>query len=361
MKAAPAAILKGKKMNVPVIIPTYNPTERIISVVEGLKAKGFGDIIIIDDGSSSDRAPVFERLRGISGCTVLKHEVNRGKGRGLKTGFKYVLENFGECDGVVTTDDDGQHLPEDILRCAKRMCETKTTVLGARDFGGENVPPKSRFGNNMTRFVFRFLCGIRITDTQTGLRAIPREYLGAFLSVSGERFEYETNMLLEMKRLSLMFVEEPITTVYSDNNKSTHFSPFVDSVKIYAVILKFMLSSLIASIIDILLFTALNLCLPLEENLRVFAATAGARIVSSAMNYLVNKKKVFRSEQPVKRTIVRYYILCAAQLLASFVLVNGLSMLFGAEKDLLQSVIKMAVDTALFFVSFGIQREWVYK
>jgi len=348
-------------MNVPVIIPTYNPTERILSVVDGLKENGFRDIVIIDDGSGSDCAPVFERLREIPGCVVLKHEVNKGKGRGLKTGFRYVLENFGECDGVVTTDDDGQHLPEDIKRCAERMCGTKTAVLGARDFGGENVPPKSRFGNNMTRFVFRFLCGIKITDTQTGLRAIPKTYLGAFVNVSGERFEYETNMLLEMKRLSLPFAEEPIATVYSDNNKATHFSPFKDSVKIYAVILKFMLSSLFASIIDIALFTALNLCLPFDENIRVFAATAVARLVSSAVNYLVNKKRVFRSEQPVKRTIIRYYTLCAAQLLASFLLVNGLSMLFGAEKNLLQSVIKMAVDTALFFVSFGIQREWVYK
>ncbi len=352
-------------MNVPVIIPTYNPTERIISVVEGLKAKGFGDIVIINDGSRPDCAPVFERLREIPECVVLTHDVNRGKGRGLKTGFTYVMENYGGCDGVVTTDDDGQHLPEDIFRCAKRMCETKTAVLGARDFSGGNVPPKSRFGNNMTRFVFRFLCGIRITDTQTGLRAIPMEYLKYFVQVSGERFEYETNMLLEMKRLSLPFSEEPITTVYSDNNRATHFSPFRDSIKIYAVILKFMLSSLGCSALDILLFTVLNLCLAApfgdNESARVFTATAGARIASSAVNYVVNKHRVFCSQQPLKRTIARYYILCAAQLLASFLLVNGLSMLFGAEKNIWQSVIKIVVDTALFFVSFGFQRDWVYK
>ncbi len=352
-------------MNVPVIIPTYNPSESIISVVDGLKAQGFKDIIIINDGSAPDRAPLFDALRNTEGCTVLKHEVNSGKGRGLKTGFNYVLQNFADCDGVVTTDDDGQHLPEDIFRCAERMCETKTAVLGARDFSGDNVPPKSKFGNNMTRFVFRFLCGIKITDTQTGLRAIPRRYLGAFAKVSGERFEYETNMLLEMKTLSLPFVEEPITTVYSDNNKATHFSPFKDSIKIYAVILKFMLSSLIASIIDILLFTLLNLCLAAafgeNESARVFTATAGARVVSSLVNYFVNKSRVFRSEQPIKRTVIRYYILCAAQLTLSFLLVNGLSMLFGTDKSIWQSVIKMVVDTGLFFLSFGIQREWVYK
>lgn len=246
-------------VNVPVLIPTYNPTERIIEVVRSLISAGFERLIIVDDGSRPECSPIFAALAEMPQCTLLHHDVNRGKGRGLKTGFAYILEHMPECCGVVTTDDDGQHSPEDILRCAEKMEQSGRAVLGARDFTGDDVPPRSRFGNNCTRFVFRALCGIRITDTQTGLRALPISYLPALAKLSGERFEYETNMLLEMKRLGLPFDEVRIQTIYNDKNSGSHFHPLRDSIKIYVVIFRFMLSSGICSLIDIGLFTLINL------------------------------------------------------------------------------------------------------
>ncbi len=355
-------------MNVPVIIPTYNPSERILEVIDGLLSAGFGQIIVIDDGSRPECGQIFAKISENRRCVLLSHEKNFGKGHGLKTGFKYVLENIGDCDGVVTADDDGQHTPADIFRVAQKMLETGVTVLGARDFSGGDggkIPLKSRFGNGLTRFVFRFLCGISITDTQTGLRAIPMNCLGQIAEISGEGFEYETNMLLEMKRLSLGFAEEPISTIYRAGNSSTHFNPLTDSIKIYSVIIKFTLSSAACSLIDIGLFTLLNLGLvrPFagNENARIFAATLGARAVSSLANYLLNRRGVFRSEKSVKKSAVRYYILCAAQFAVSFMLVSALTAFFGTEKSLWQTVIKAAADTLLFFAGFGIQRDWVYK
>lgn len=351
-------------MNVPVIIPTFDPSEKIFEVINGLTDAGFDRIVVIDDGSRAECSGIFDRLEAKPECTVLHHGVNRGKGRGLKTGFAYVLEHFPDCDGVVTTDDDGQHSPADIRRCAVEMSATGMAVLGARELNGENVPPKSRIGNSITRFVFRALCGIRITDTQTGLRALPVGYLPALVSLSGERFEYETNMLLEMKRLGLKFKELTIETIYTDNNSGTHFHPLRDSIKIYAVIIRFMLSSALCSLIDIGLFTVINLLtVPLfgeNEALRLFTATAGARVVSSMVNFLVNKHRVFRSGKSTAQSAVRYYILCAAQLTLSALCVRGLSLLLGAGADLWQTVIKAVVDTVLFFISFGIQRDWVY-
>lgn len=229
---------------------------------------------------------------------------------------------------------------------------------------GGDVPPKSRFGNNATRIVFRLLCGIRISDTQTGLRALPRDYLPPLTALGGERFEYETNMLLEMKRLALPFEELPIRTIYNDRNKGTHFHPFRDSIKIYAVIFRFMLSSGLCSLIDLGLFTLINLLTaPLfgeNESLRILTATAGARIVSSLVNFTLNRRRVFRSGKSVKRSALRYYILAAAQLLVSALCVRGLSALFGTGAGILQTIIKVVTDTVLFFVSFGIQRDWVY-
>lgn len=350
-------------VNVPVLIPTYNPTERIIEVVRSLISAGFERLIIVDDGSRPECSPIFAALAEIPQCTLLHHDVNRGKGRGLKTGFAYILAHMPECCGVVTTDDDGQHSPEDILRCAEKMEQSGRAVLGARDFTGDDVPPRSRFGNNCTRFVFRALCGIRITDTQTGLRALPVSYLPALAKLSGERFEYETNMLLEMKRLGLPFDEVRIQTIYNDKNSGSHFHPLRDSIKIYAVIFRFMLSSGICSLIDIGLFTLINLLTaPLfsSTELRILTATAGARVVSSLVNFLVNRSGVFRSGKNIRRAAVRYYTLAACQLIASYLCVNGIAMIFGGGASAWQTVIKIIVDTALFFVSFGIQRDWVY-
>lgn len=350
-------------MNVPVLIPTYNPTERIIEVVRSLISAGFERLIIVDDGSRPECSPIFAVLADMPQCTLLHHDVNRGKGRGLKTGFAYILEHMPECSGVVTTDDDGQHSPEDIQRYAEKMEQSGRAVLGARDFTGDDVPPRSRFGNNCTRFVFRALCGIRITDTQTGLRALPISYLPALAKLSGERFEYETNMLLEMKRLGLPFDEVRIQTIYNDKNSGSHFHPLRDSIKIYAVIFRFMLSSGLCSLIDIGLFTLINLLTaPLfsSTELRILTATAGARVVSSLVNFLLNRSGVFRSGKNIRRAAVRYYTLAACQLIASYLCVNGLALLFGGGASVWQTVIKIIVDTALFFISFGIQRDWVY-
>lgn len=352
-------------MNISVIIPTYNPTNKLITVLGGLVSAGFSSIIVIDDGSREDCKPIFSEAEKIPECTVLHHEVNKGKGRGLKTGFNYVLENLPDCEGVVTTDDDGQHTPEDILRCAEKMLECGKAVLGARDFSGDNVPPKSKFGNNATRIVFRLLCGIKITDTQTGLRALPMSYIKPLTEIKGERFEYETNMLLEMKRLALEFVEVKIDTIYMDGNSGTHFNPFTDSIKIYAQILKFTASSFVCSLIDIVVFTLVNILtggvFVDNEPLRIFVATVSARVISSLTNYLLNRKAVFRSGKSTGRTLVRYYTLAAVQMAVSFLLVNGLIALFKVPENLLQSLIKIVVDTLLFFASYGIQRDWVYS
>ncbi len=345
-----------------VILPSYNPSERLISTLNGLIEAGFDDIIVVDDGSREERLCYFEQAEMLPQCIVLHHEVNKGKGRALKTGIEYFINTRSERTGVVTTDDDGQHTPEDVLQCVLTMEETGRAVFGARDFSLPEVPPKSRFGNVMTSFVFRAFCGIKISDTQTGLRAFPREYMQLLLDTEGERFEYETNVLLEMHKSGYTFTEQRIKTVYIDNNSETHFHPIRDSVKIYAVILKFMLSSGLSSVIDILVFTLINMLMPndIESGLRVFIATFGARVVSSLFNFFANRTRVFRSTESVGGTMLRYYILCVVQTACSYGLVYMLSVLIPADMRLLDSLIKIVVDVVLFFISFRIQRDWVF-
>lgn len=349
-------------MNVSVIIPSLNPDDKLISVVDSLVEYGFDDIIIVNDGSDEAHMCPFEKLSGYKACTILTHEVNKGKGRALKTAFTYCLENRMNIDGVVTVDGDNQHKAPDIKACCEKMsaCGDKV-VLGVRDFSGDDVPFKSRFGNNMTSFVFKFACGLNISDTQTGLRAIPRQYLSLFTQTKGERFEYETNMLLELKTNGIGYEEVKIETVYIEDNASTHFNPIKDSIKIYGVIFKFLASSFASSIIDLAIFTLIGTLLlgAVSDSLRIFLATCIARVISSLFNYTCNRKAVFKSKNSVGGTMLRYYILCVCQLCVSYLLVYMVTkvLTLGMVATVLA---KIVIDVCLFLISFQIQRRWVF-
>ncbi len=357
-------------------MPTLNPSEKIFGVVEAVSALGFDDIIIVNDGSKPEKEPIFQRLRENPCCTVLVHEVNRGKGRGLKTAFEYFLSrpDKDEYAGVVTIDDDGQHTPQDIKRCAEMMLERKSVVLGVRDFDSKDVPFKSRFGNKLTALVFSAGIGMKISDTQTGLRAIPGEFLHIFLKTEGERFEYETNMLLDIKRNSLPLDECKIETVYDDNNSGTHFRPIVDSFKIYSRILKYAAGSIFSFVIDIGLFNIFMLCLPAVFSMTLGAVTLSstciARVFSSAFNFLYNRGVVFKhsdgSKGSLAKSAVKYYALCICQMLLSAFLVSGILGIFGGESAVavapwFATLVKIVVDCVLFCASYFVQKKWVYR
>lgn len=357
-------------MKISVIIPSLNPDDKLVSVVDSLVKKGFEDIIIVNDGSDSAHLWPFEKVGSYSQCTILTHEVNKGKGRGLKTAFEYCLKNRHGYDGVVTVDGDNQHRADDIYNCCEAMVKNDKVVLGVRRFDGEDVPFKSRFGNNMTSMVFKVMCGLNISDTQTGLRAIPYRYLDTFCNIEGERFEYETTMLLEFKKSDIQFMEVPIETVYIEDNASTHFNPVKDSIKIYKVILKYsfsptvvkyILSSLASWVIDNLIFNLLEFFLfAFTISIRLLFSTVAARIISSIFNFTMNRRLVFKSDKDVKSSMVRYYILWACQLMASYLLVYIFTRLL-VLGSVAVAFTKIIVDLCLFVISYNIQKKWVFK
>lgn len=227
------------KQNLAIVLPSLDPDSKFSGVVQGLADAGFQHIVIVDDGSDEAHQGPFREAERLPCCHVLHHGVNKGKGRALKTAFGYVLESLPEVLGVITIDGDGQHLLPDIIACGERMLkEADRVVLGCRDFDAPGVPPRSVAGNKTTSRLFRLFYNIRLSDTQTGLRAIPRRYLERFLSIEGERFEYETNMLLEMKRWKIAFSEQPIATVYDPEDYSSHYNAVKDSMRIFRIMAK---------------------------------------------------------------------------------------------------------------------------
>ena len=233
--------------SIPIIIPAYEPDNRMIDLIRHIRSDYDGDIIIVNDGSDASFDTLYEQAAEY-GCTILRHDTNSGKGRALKTAFHYCLTRFPDLTGCITADSDGQHTAEDILRCMDTLQEhPDKLILGCRNFRGADVPRKSRFGNLMTCHACRLLCGLNISDTQTGLRGIPAPFMQELLSVRGERFEFETRMLIASKQ-RYDILEFPIRAVYdSKNNHQTHFDPLRDSLRIYRifgeVFLRFFLSS----------------------------------------------------------------------------------------------------------------------
>lgn len=224
-----------------IILPSLDPDEKFSGVVKGLVEAGFKHIVVVDDGSKEENKHFFTEAAENPGVTLLIHDVNKGKGRALKDAIRHIADNMPEVLGAVTIDGDGQHLLPDIIKCGDRLLECKDKVIiGCRDFDQEGVPARSVTGNKLTSRMFRIFFGIKITDTQTGLRAVPAQFFNDFCEIEGERFEYETNMLLQMKKLGIGFVEQTITTVYDPDDYSSHYNAFKDSYRIFKIMFKFM-------------------------------------------------------------------------------------------------------------------------
>ena len=345
-----------------VLIPSLDPDDKLEQYVTGLTEKGLDRIVVVNDGSRVN-VDVFKRLEE-RGVTVLTHPVNKGKGSALKTGFRYILEQWKSTRicGVVTADADGQHSPEDTLKVAETLKESGNFVLGCRDFYTDNVPFKSRFGNRITTLVFQFLYGKRVTDTQTGLRGIPYDLLPMCMECEGERFEYEIRMLIRLVTDRVPMVEVPIETLYFESNRATHFSAVKDSARIYWVMFRrgflYYGVSVLSFLLDILLFAGIsNLFAGLGVAGSLLVGTICARIVSSAFNFIMNRNVVFGSDGKLGVTALRYYLLCAMQMFLSWALVTGIVLLLPFAKV----PVKVVVDCLLSLLSYHVQNKWVFE
>lgn len=338
-----------------VLIPAYQPGAALPRLVRKLSELGFQHILVVDDGSGEEYQGLFY-ITAEWGAHVIHHEVNRGKGAALRTGMEEAMKLFPGDLGIITADADGQHLPKDILKVSEALNgDPSSLILGVRDFDSREVPWKSRFGNRVTRTFFRLSSGKTVSDTQTGLRGFSFELCPEMLRIDGNRYEYEMHMLEDLAD-HVPFHEVPIETVYENKNEGSHFRPILDSIRVYGRPLKFVLSSLSSSALDILLFWLLLLILPLTEAAAITTATVIARLCSGAGNFLLNHYFCFRSDSDLKSTGLRYGILFFAQMALSAALVNLITTL------LPEAVIaKMLVDTALFFLSYQIQKHWVFR
>jgi len=359
-----------KEVKTVVLIPALDPERGpLVDLVSKLLSFDFLSVLLVDDGSSKENKIIFEECQSL-GCEVVSYDTNRGKGYALRKGFSEILsrkELYGEAD-VITADSDGQHTVEDILKVRQEMIAHKGAfVLGVRDFFSEgsekNIPPKSLKGNRFTSKLFKFMYGRWMVDTQTGLRGIPYSLLEEALKITGDRYQYEMKALIRAVRSDVEIVEIPIEVIYMEENKGTHFRPIRDSLKIIGVLisqfLKYSLISLSSSILDIAAFTMLSAMLSSvipEEH--IIVATFIARGISGTFNFLMNKRVVFSAgNTALLPGIIKYIITAVFIASLSALLVNGLFSLLHWNK----TIIKIIVDTLLFFLSYKLQQGWVFN
>jgi glycosyltransferase involved in cell wall biosynthesis len=338
-----------KKMAV--LIPAYNPSAELVHVVRQLAGSDFAAIIVVNDGSSGDCDAIFREIEKTEKVTLLRHAVNLGKGAALKTGMNHVYCYFGDHIGLVTMDADGQHLSDDALRVAHNLEKNPDRlVIGARAFDG-NVPFRSKIGNSVTRYLFKFLIGQKLIDVQSGLRGIPMAFIPVLLKIGSTGYEFELDMLLASKHAGCPVIEQPIRAIYIDDNRSSHFNPFIDSMKIYFVLFRFTLASLLSAVIDSSVFMIAYGFTP-----SILTSQALARVVSMIFNYSAVKQAVFYSKQPHGKTFPRYVLLVVISGFVSYILIRVLT----TFSPLSVLAAKLTAESLVFLANFAIQRDFIF-
>jgi len=333
-----------------IVIPAYEPTTKLVELVADLSADG-RPIVVVDDGSSPQCREVFEKVAALPNVILLVHAVNLGKGQALKTAFNQVLlQTPADAVGVVTADADGQHLAADIRRVAERLEQggPRALILGSRAFQG-TVPLRSRIGNVMTRRIFTLLIGRALTDTQTGLRGIPRSFLGELMQLKAGRYEFELEMLIRATR-QMPIEELTIATVYGDFATS-HFSPLRDSLRIYFVFLRFISLSIVTAAIDYATFAIVFNARP-----NILLSICIARLIAGTFNFTANRTVVFRSRGPVVSEAVKYATLVIILMSISYSLVTVLVTVLRLNVY----VSKVIAEGGLFLASFALQNLVVF-
>ena len=336
-----------------ILIPAYEPIVNLIDLIEELKKLTDIPIIVVNDGSNEKYDEIFELLKS-KNIIVLNHKQNKGKGEAIKTGIKYLIES-NENQGCVCADADGQHTAKDILRVCEEMEQSqKDIVLGVRNFKEKNIPFRSKFGNNMSKLLFYIMTGEKIVDTQTGLRGYSSEIFKWLLNVDGSRYEYEFNILLNLKEENITYTQIDIETIYEDKNEVSHFRPIRDSILIYKPVCKFLISSILSAVID---FTLLLIFQYAIKNLLL--SVIFSRILSSLFNFIFNKNYVFNVKKDKNNIemVLKYYTLVIIIMILNYLILNLLYTFVGINLI----IAKLITEIVLYFFSFIVQKRVIFK
>ena len=277
-----------------IIIPAYNPPIQLFEALLDKLKGAFENILIVNDGSDETYMAFFKKIE--KKYHLLRHEYNLGKGQAIKTAYSFARDNYPNVSAYVVIDCDNQHDIEDMIKCCDEAIKhPDSLVIGVRDFSLDNVPIKSKFGNIITKNMFKWLFNYDITDTQTGLRAISPKLAAKFLEIPGDRFNYELKCLIVCCEDGIPIIEVPIKTIYVDNNKASTFKVFRDSYIIYREFFSYFIKLFVPYLISLVVFLILFYYWNSTDDLKALVIgniTAG--MVGVVFNILVNYLNLYK-------------------------------------------------------------------
>lgn len=339
--------------HITLVIPAYQPNKDLLAYVRLLAKQPCTSIIVIDDGSGKKYDALFQDIARIKKVHLLKHAVNCGKGAALKSAFHYWLCSYPKDKAVLCLDADGQHSLRDVMRISKQQTKAPSSlILGCRTLATHSkVPLRSKVGNLLTKYFFYLLVGQKLQDTQTGLRIIPRSFVYKLLYIKENRYEFELEMLIQTKQNSIKIQELPIQSIYEKNNPTSHFNPFWDSMRIYYVLFRSFIASGSNAVLDNLIFI-----MGIQFALSLASSQILARVTSTIYSFFIIRNVVFRSQNNVGSSFIKYIFLTVSSGFISYGSILMLSDVFGL------SVIssKLIAESVIYFANFTIQRDFIF-
>ena len=334
-----------------ILIPAYQPDTKLSALVDELRkilSKINFHLVVINDGSTNSKSKeIFQQLSTGNKITVISHEKNLGKGAALKSGFKFAFEkNF---DFIVTADADGQHLPSDIYKITKKVIREKNFIIGQREFGSE-VPFRSKIGNTFTSYLFKIIFGNFLEDTQSGLRAFPTSNVSDYLKINSNGYQFEFEILIMASKLNCI-ATMPISTVYLDRNKTSHFRPILDSSLIYLVFIRYSMLVPFISICDFVTFIALNNFFYANNSFLI------SRFLTFILYFLVMKKLIFKSTGGVQKQFIMTSILFIFNLL----IIAEILKFVNEESKIIIVGVYFTASIVMFMINFLVQKFIIYR
>jgi len=197
-------------MKTVIVIPAFNEEKTIGEVVS--KAKKYGSVIVVDDGSSDRTLEIAEKREAV----VLHHKVNLGKGAALKTGCDAAI--LKKAENIIIMDSDGQHDADEIPLFLEELKENK--IVFSKRVKREDMPLFAKIGNEGLKFVSNLLFNVKINDPQSGFRAFTNNcYSKIRWNVSG--YSVENEIIARVSAKKIKYSEIPIKTIYHNDYKGT--------------------------------------------------------------------------------------------------------------------------------------------
>lgn len=341
-------------MNYAVIVTLYRENRTAIKLCNELYELGADNIVVVNDGCKLSHGFLTELTS--MGCHIVNLQPNIGKGASIREGIRYAHDKLYNIKGYVTIDSDGQHNAEDAMKIMRAMeLRPECLILGKRDLKKSKAPFITKLGNKISSVYFKVITGVRCKDTQTGLRGIPSSLYELAMDTKGNRFDFEMNFLTRCADRKVPFYNLNIIANYDDNENS-NFRLVRDTYLIYKTPLKFATASVGCTIIDLALFTVFTYLLPSTLMWNVALATLLSRIISGLINFLINRKMIFKNDANARRQLVRYIVLFCCIMCASTVIVSLLSHI-----PIPVTLTKAVIDMLLWTVNYTVQRKWVFK